>query len=763
MASLSPPGCCQPDLVMTVFSRDTTAGALSRALSRGRELALVSAFYLLLTAILTYPTVLRLNTHIPGSGDAPTVVWDLWALSRALIDPQVPLRTTDLIFYPLPDVVNIWQSPGNVLVSLPLAITIGPVPTYNLIFLSSFVLGGLFFYLLARHLSGDKLASFAAGAIFSFSAYHYAHGLGHLGLYSVQWLPLCALCLLRLRARPDSSRAVQFAVSTCLVVVTFPYFGAYFLLPLLACFFLYYLWRDASTVRSPRFLAAVALALAVAAAGTLLFYGDVLFPQEDMAAALRQSAKDTERYSADLLAFVLPSASHPVFGDVVAPIYENFSARGNPAEMTIYIGIVALLLAVWGLWRGRGDDAPLWAILALVALVMSLGPTLRVNGKALFPLPYALLMRLPLFAALRAPGRISITVLMSVSVLAGYGLRDLLDRVRYRPIVRTVTVSAVVLVVCFETLLSYPYQSSSTAVPPLYYERLPTGSQRGGLFQLPSGPGHSESTGWYMFYQIRHHRALAIGYQSREPLPVVLFPHWVLRGRFLSPPVALSETDNWPAYEACYGDLLAYNDIRCVVVQRQAGPFVSPYSDEEYREVRASLSRSLGDPLYEEEGLVAYEISPVAPQARASFSGKLELVDHKLVETSACPDGTDSCTFLVTFWRASVPMTEQYGLWVQLIRHNRSRVLAATSHNLGYQFRQGDERAYYNTSWWAPGVVVTDYALLPSTDSEGLPLFGPIDIKIRVTDPKTGLTLDAQSDQYAIDERGRLLIESYRE
>jgi hypothetical protein len=107
-------------------------------------------------------------------------------------------------------------------------------------------------------------------------------------------------------------------------------------------------------------------------------------------------------------------------------------------------------------------------------------------------------------------------------------------------------------------------------------------------------------------------------------------------------------------------------------------------------------------------------------------------------------------------------MTEKYGLWVQLIRHNRSRVLAATSHNLGYQFGHGNERAYYNTTWWAPGVVVTDYTLLPSTDSEGLPLFGPIDIKIRVTDPKTRLALDAQSDQYAIDERGRLLIENYR-
>ena len=70
--------------------------------------------------------------------------------------------------------------------------------------------------------------------------------------------------------------------------------------------------------------------------------------------------------------------------------------------------------------------------------------------------------------------------------------------------------------------------------------------------------------------------------------------------------------------------------------------------------------------------------------------------------------------------------------------------------------------ACYNASWWAPGLVVADYTLLPSTDPEGLPPSGPIDIKIRVSEPETGAMLDAQSDHYSIDEQGRLLIQSYR-
>jgi hypothetical protein len=178
--------------------------------------------------------------------------------------------------------------------------------------------------------------------------------------------------------------------------------------------------------------------------------------------------------------------------------------------------------------------------------------------------------------------------------------------------------------------------------------------------------------------------------------------------------------------------------------------------------VKASLARSLGEATYEDDGLTAYQVSPVTPKALASFSGKLELVAHKMVEATACPDGTSSCTFLVTFWRATVALPERYSIQVQLIRHNRSRVLAATSHRLGYQFTLGEEVACYNTSWWAPGVSIADYTLLPSTDVEGAPLFGPFDIKIRVTEPKSRAMLPAQSDHYAVDAQGRLLIESYR-
>ena len=744
-------------------SEGTTPGQARRGLSASRELGLVSAIYLLLTAVLTYPTVLRLGSHIPGYGDAPYAVWDLWAFSRAITAPHGHWwATTDLLFHPLPDAPIIWASPANALLSLPLVVTLGPAVAYNVLFLGSFVLSGLFCYLLVRHLTRDRLASLAAGVIFSFSAYHYAHGReGHLHLFCMQWLPLCLLSLLRLWERPSLPRALHLAVAMTLIVANSPYYSLYFLAPMLACFFVYELWKDRARLLERRFLTGLFLALAVSAASAFVVYGRLFFPDEGTAEALLSAAMDTEMYSADLLAYLVPSPTHPLFGALVAPIYANFTAGVNTVEMTVYVGFVALLLAAWGV-RARGKRAvAFWVLLALVGFVLSLGPVLHVNGVSVITMPYALLTRLPVFWTVRVPSRACVALLLSVSVLASYGLSNLLERMRGRERGKIVVGAAIVLAISCESLYALPFPTSSTALP-TFYRQLETDHERGARFELPTGRGNDWSTAWHMLYQTSHGEELATGYAARVPESVLEFPRLVLRGNLLSPPVRLLESNDRPAFEAAFGDLLAYNDIRYVIVQQRPGPHATPYSDEQYREVRASLSRSLGNPLYEDDGLTAYEVSPVTAEALASFSGGVELVGHKVVEAAVCPDGGSSCTYLVTFWRARVALPERYRFYVHVIQRGSDRVHAGRYHRLGYQYSLGNRKFYYDTSWWSPGVVIADYTLLPSANRDGVRLAGTADISVWLADLESGVALDAQSDVYATDGRGRLLIGSYR-
>jgi hypothetical protein len=148
-------------------------------------------------------------------------------------------------------------------------------------------------------------------------------------------------------------------------------------------------------------------------------------------------------------------------------------------------------------------------------------------------------------------------------------------------------------------------------------------------------------------------------------------------------------------------------------------------------------------------------------EIQASFGGQLELVGHRLVRTTSCPEETGDCTLLVTFWQTNAPVDERYGLFLRITRQGRNRVLAGSSHRLGYQFKQGREVACYDTTWWVPGVVIADYTLLPSADSEGALLSGPLDIRVFVAGPKTDVRLEAHSDYYVIDDYGRLLIDNF--
>ncbi|NIV40400.1 MAG: hypothetical protein GWN58_66670, partial [Anaerolineae bacterium] len=91
---------------------------------------------------------------------------------------------------------------------------------------------------------------------------------------------------------------------------------------------------------------------------------------------------------------------------------------------------VALALSVWGLVRGRGRARWYFLLLALVSLVLSFGPRLYLApGQPAgleMNLPYAWLYAVvPGFKALRAPVRFDALVMLSLAVLAGYGVAAL--------------------------------------------------------------------------------------------------------------------------------------------------------------------------------------------------------------------------------------------------------------------------------------------------------------------------------------------------
>ncbi len=111
------------------------------------------------------------------------------------------------------------------------------------------------------------------------------------------------------------------------------------------------------------------------------------------------------------------------------------SARSLPRAVTTLLVLTAAWLvasrrARESAARLAGSLAGSAAAFALVAALLALGPVLRARGQELGAGPYAALLALPGFDALRVPARFAMVAVLFLSLLAGLGAHALLRRSR---------------------------------------------------------------------------------------------------------------------------------------------------------------------------------------------------------------------------------------------------------------------------------------------------------------------------------------------
>jgi uncharacterized membrane protein YqjE len=76
-------------------------------------------------------------------------------------------------------------------------------------------------YPLVRHITGNELASFVGGVVFTFCPYKFAHLLGHVHLVSTHWIPFYALFVLRMTT--EASRRIRHALYSGLFLTLIGY------------------------------------------------------------------------------------------------------------------------------------------------------------------------------------------------------------------------------------------------------------------------------------------------------------------------------------------------------------------------------------------------------------------------------------------------------------------------------------------------------------------------------------------------------------
>ncbi len=576
---------------------------------------LILLAYFVLTAIFTWPTLLRLTTAVSGADaeDALQYTWSFWWAKEAMLTLQQ-----------LPSNLSVWGFPEGVyhpllfvtpyldFVTLPITLAWGPVAAYNSQLLLSFTLSAFTAYLLGYAVTRHRLAGFAAGVIFSFSAHRWGHAFaGHIPHLTIYWGPLFAWAMWRFVQRPDRKRGLWVGFTAGLTGLIHVMHAAYWLLPVASVFTLWG-WRNyAKSVPNwwKKLITGGLWGLLPLAALVGPFY--LIFFRSLQGAADNLKAAGIAGNALDLLAFLAPAPTNPALlslGLMPALSTQILPRLDSLDEGVAYLSVAGIILSALGLMKWWGARTRLWLWLALVSGVLALGPLLKVGGElaiydtgrqsSYIVLPYALLSRVPLLSWGRTTARLAQTLMLAMSILSAFGVLALAKYLK-RPWQLGAVTAAFLALFLLESLVVFPMPQASPVVSPFYQQSAEEMAiPPGGVLDLPLKSRREVNTA--MFYQMYHHRPIVGGFIHRR------FESFKRSQRFanllFTPP---SDTNVFPlpADEERLSALRSMG-VQTVILHKN---LVSKDADREQLDYARAL---LGTPRYEDEQIAVFDTPP---------------------------------------------------------------------------------------------------------------------------------------------------------
>jgi hypothetical protein len=308
-----------------------------------RSTLAAAALYTAATVALTWPLAPRAARDLPGDLIDPLFTcWALgWNFHAMGLSPEGPAATgywDANIFHPTRGALARSEhfAPQALQGALVYAVGGNLVLTYNLLFLSTFVLSGTFMFLLARDETGDAVAALGAGLLYAFALFRWAH-IEHLGALSSQWMPLALLLARRVTQASDVRAAARWIAGLGIVTALQATSSGYYLLffpPFLA------LWAAVAARRAGGLAPWLGLAASGAIAAALAI--PLVWPYVALqAGGAARDLKSVVDNSADLLSWVTAPERTRIWG----PVLDAFP-RG---EARLFPGVITPLLVAAGL------------------------------------------------------------------------------------------------------------------------------------------------------------------------------------------------------------------------------------------------------------------------------------------------------------------------------------------------------------------------------------------------------------------------------
>lgn len=603
---------------------------------------------LALACIYARSALLGLTSGVTGgTNDGYQNLWNNWWVKTAIFDLHRNPFFTDYIYYPTGTSLRFHTlNPLNGLLTLPFNLTIGYVPTINLLFVFSLCFTCFFSFLLIRFLTGNAWAAFAGAAVATFANFRVLGFLsaGQTQMISGEWLPLYILCMLlairsagadpnpvpgeeqstirdhgAIRKAGSGKRWLIFAGLSVVLLLAMSLTDWQWVLYAVLLTVLYFVFLLVTRRPASEKLTVFGRLALIGGAYAALATPTLLVPMV------------REALSSPWLNVSYQSAVHAIdLADLVSPgLY-------NPG----YLAIGAAALGLWAAWRaGRreGETALFWGLVIIIFYLFALGPELSINGEnTCIPMPYALLQHLPVLSSGRDPGRFDIVALLGVGVLVAFGMKAsmtwLADRMRISSLtVRAATamLSALVVLLFLAADLSGFMVSAGDArtVPPdwpKFYEEIAQDDENYAILELPLFSDAGKGAEHYMAYQTLHRKFSFSGRLARDrkltnPNNFVKHASLFRQLWFLNLPEEqqrqaypdheiLQRTD----YQAQGLSILNYYNVRYVILYKDA------IGETDWPKFEGVVKEVLGDPsapVYDDATLRAYEVPGAPPLA----------------------------------------------------------------------------------------------------------------------------------------------------
>ena len=477
--------------------------------------------YLLTFILMSYPFVFHMRDSLPiHNTDTFEILSKSWSLRQALVQGNA-LDHNNLLFFP--NGLDVTLQPQR-WTAFPLWTALysvfGDPLAYNLVNLSGILLKAYGTYLFGLFLFRSRIASWACGAFYAFSASILAMALRNPDTGASEWIPWLMLCLAyglrQIRIARPGRKLIVIMVLAGLCFSLNAYMHLRIAIFALLIGGPYVAWQSiAQRLWSRRTfwiaMLVFALTAAVTSAPLLLrtlrseLYGHAI----DRPVAVGAFA------SSDLLNFLKAQHDRPInYRQVIASLSSEQLEVSCLCRGISHVGVVAFVFAAMGaiyIFRFKRRES-FWIILSVFSFLLSLGVVIYVNGKSVdfYWTPYRLLQDNFFLKALWHPFRMVNVFMFPFSILVGFGIYSRLRTAKKGLRESTMLVVSIAVLMYGTSIFPIPMVPSPR---PSYLSILNT-LPAGAVIDLPMGRHNSK---YYMSLQRFHGRPMVEGMLPRTP------------------------------------------------------------------------------------------------------------------------------------------------------------------------------------------------------------------------------------------------------